>query len=101
MECDLQFADDNGDNAGLLVRVQKPHTGADAFIGYEISLSAKRGTVLLGRHRNDWKLLKEVARKPCQVGPLASSARRMFRARMLPFFLTRRQKTLSLGIRGR
>jgi alpha-L-arabinofuranosidase len=61
VECDIQFADDNGDNAGLLVRVQQAHTGADAFLGYEISLSAKRGTVLLGRHRNDWKLLKEVA----------------------------------------
>ena len=61
VECDVQFADDHGDNAGLLVRVQQPHTGADAFIGYEISLSAKRGTVLLGRHRNDWKLLMEVA----------------------------------------
>ncbi len=61
VECDVQLTDDHGDNAGLLVRVQQPHVGADAFIGYEISLSAKRGTVLLGRHRNNWKLLKEVA----------------------------------------
>jgi alpha-L-arabinofuranosidase len=60
VECDVQLTDDHGDNAGLLVRVQQPHVGADAFLGYEISLSAKRGSVLLGRHRNDWKLLKEV-----------------------------------------
>ncbi len=61
VECDVQFADEKGDNAGLLVRVQQPHAGADAFIGYEISLSTKHNSILLGRHRNNWKLLKEVA----------------------------------------
>jgi alpha-L-arabinofuranosidase len=60
VECDVQITGGHGDNAGLLVRVQQPHVGANAFLGYEISLSAKNGSVLLGRHRNDWKLLKEV-----------------------------------------
>ncbi len=46
---------------GLLVRVQQPRVGADAFVGYEISVNARDGRVLLGRHRNDWKPLKDAA----------------------------------------
>jgi alpha-L-arabinofuranosidase len=67
VECDVNLADANGDNAGLLVRVQQPRVGADAFLGYEISISARDGTVILGRHRNDWKLLKRVA-APIKAG---------------------------------
>jgi alpha-L-arabinofuranosidase len=47
-------------NAGLVARVREAGNGADAFIGYEISLSPLANHVLLGRHRHDWKPLKEV-----------------------------------------
>lgn len=52
--------DSNG-NAGLLVRVQNPATGADNFDGYEISLSAGVQQVILGKHRHDWQPLKGVS----------------------------------------
>ena len=64
---DVFLADDRGDNAGLLVRVQEPRVGADAFVGYEISLSAAHGNVLLGRHRNNWTPLRSAA-APVKVG---------------------------------
>jgi alpha-L-arabinofuranosidase len=60
VECDVKLADDKGDNAGLVLRVQGARVGADNFLGYEVSLSAARGRLLLGRHRDDWTLLKEV-----------------------------------------
>ena len=40
VECDVMFRDDKGDNAGLIVRVQNPRVGPDAWIGYEVSISA-------------------------------------------------------------
>ena len=61
VECDVNLADDKGDNAGLLVRVQEPAVGADRFVGYEISVSAKNGRVLLGRHRHNWTPLADAA----------------------------------------
>ena len=60
VECDVNLADDKGDNAGLLVRVQEPRVGADSFVGYEISISANNGRVLLGRHRRNWTPLLSV-----------------------------------------
>jgi alpha-L-arabinofuranosidase len=51
------FADRKGDNAGLIVRVGKPGTGADRFLGYEVALDAGRQVLRLGRHRNDFELL--------------------------------------------
>jgi alpha-L-arabinofuranosidase len=60
VECDVKLADDKADNAGLLVRVQDARVGPDAFLGYEISVSAAQGRLLLGRHRDDFKRLKEV-----------------------------------------
>jgi alpha-L-arabinofuranosidase len=60
VECDLRLDDDKGDNAGLILRVQRPRNGADVFVGYEVSLSARGGYLRLGRHRNDWKLIKDV-----------------------------------------
>jgi alpha-L-arabinofuranosidase len=59
-ECDVMFRDDKGDNAGLIIRVQDPRVGPDAWIGYEVSISAKNQSILLGRHNNDWHLLKSV-----------------------------------------
>lgn len=60
-EVNIKFPNRQGDNAGLLLRVQNAGMGADNFDGYEISLSAARQTVLLGKHRHDWKLLREVS----------------------------------------
>ena len=59
VECDMLLADKNGENAGLIVRVQEPRVGPDAWTGYEISLSAKGDYVRLGRHHNDFTLLRD------------------------------------------
>lgn len=53
-------------NAGLIVRVNDPRVGADAFDGYEIAIHADRKIVMLGRHQHNFTLLKEA---PCDVGP--------------------------------
>ncbi|HTU23508.1 MAG TPA: alpha-L-arabinofuranosidase C-terminal domain-containing protein [Gemmataceae bacterium] len=53
-----------GGVAGLVVKVREPRTGADRFIGYEISLSSEPAFVRLGRHRNNWEPIKDV---PCAV----------------------------------
>ena len=66
VDCDVMLAYDKGDNAGLLVRVQEPAVGADRFIGYEISISATHGRILLGRHRNDWAPLVDA---PAPIKP--------------------------------
>jgi hypothetical protein len=61
---ELKFANKTGENAGLIVRVNRPGNGADAFAGYEISLDPARQIVRLGRHRQDYQLLAEA---PCDV----------------------------------
>ena len=61
---ELLFADRKGENAGLIVRVDKPGRGADKFIGYEVSLDAARQKLRLGRHRNNFEPIKDV---PCEV----------------------------------
>ena len=61
---DITFPDARGDNAGLLVRVSQPGIGADNFDGYEISLSASQQHIVLGKHRHNWQLLRQV---PVQV----------------------------------
>lgn len=66
VEAEIKFPDRRGDNAGILVRVRNAGIGMDNFDGYEVSLSANRQTVLLGRHRHDWKMLSEV---PASVTP--------------------------------
>jgi alpha-L-arabinofuranosidase len=58
--CDVRFRDEKGENAGLILRVREPKVGADAWIGYEVSLSAKHDHLMLGRHQNNFKLLKQV-----------------------------------------
>jgi alpha-L-arabinofuranosidase len=60
VECEVMFRDNKGDNAGLIVHVQNPRVGPDTWIGYEVSISAKNQSILLGRHNNDWHLLKSV-----------------------------------------
>src|SRR4029079_14087251 len=48
------------DNAGLIVRVNRPSVGADNFVGYEVALNPARQTLLLGRHVNNFEALKAV-----------------------------------------
>ena len=50
-------------NAGLILRVQDARPGADAFVGYEVSLETA-GRLVLGRHRKNWEPLRNV---PCDV----------------------------------
>lgn len=61
VEADIFFSSKNGENAGLLVRVSDAGIGADRFNGYEISLSPNRQRLLLGKHRQDFRSLQEVA----------------------------------------
>jgi hypothetical protein len=61
-ECDVMLAGD-GDNAGLILRVNDPRRGADAFAGYEISLSSKGGYLRLGKHENNWTHLRDAPLK--------------------------------------
>jgi hypothetical protein len=51
---DVLFPDAKSGNAGLILRVNQPHGGADHWIGYEISFDAS-GQLVLGRHRNNWE----------------------------------------------
>ena len=53
-----------GGNAGLIVKVSEPGVGADRFNGYEVSLDANRQMLRLGRHRQNFELLRDV---PCTV----------------------------------
>ena len=57
---ELFFANQQGQNAGLIVRVEKPGTGADKFFGYEVSLDPARQVLGLGRHRNNFEPIKDV-----------------------------------------
>lgn len=58
--CDVRFLDAQGDNAGLILRVSDARIGPDRWIGYEVSLSARSQSLILGRHRNNWELLRTV-----------------------------------------
>jgi hypothetical protein len=55
-----------GGVAGLVVKVREPGLGPDAFIGYEIALSAQPQFLRLGRHRRNWEPIKDM---PCPVPP--------------------------------
>src|ERR1043165_6789715 len=61
---ELFLADKKGENAALLVRLDKAGIGADNFVGYEVALHANRQTVMLGRHVKNFERLKEL---PCDV----------------------------------
>ena len=60
---DIFFADTRSGNAGLILRVTRPATGADRFAGYEISLEPG-GRLVLGRHRQNWEPIRTA---PCVV----------------------------------
>jgi Alpha-L-arabinofuranosidase C-terminal domain/Domain of Unknown Function (DUF1080) len=57
------FPSGQGGNAGLILKVDRPGNGADAFTGYEVSLESG-GHLVLGRHRRNWEPIRHV---PCAV----------------------------------
>ena len=57
---EVRFGDRRGQNAGLIVRVDRPGVGADRFVGYEVSLEPARQTLWLARHRNNFEPIKSV-----------------------------------------
>lgn len=57
---DVRVDDANGDNAGLILRVQNPRVGADTWTGYEISISPRNQAIILGRHQDNWQPLRSV-----------------------------------------
>ncbi len=62
VETDIKFENNNGaGNAGLLICVDKPAKGADNFFGYEISLAADGSKLILGKHKNNFEPIKEIA----------------------------------------
>ena len=60
---EVWFHEHGGGNAGLIVKVSQPGTGADRFTGYEVALDTA-GRLILGRHRQNWEPIREV---PCDV----------------------------------
>ncbi len=60
VSCEIRFPNATGDNAGLILRVSDPRTGADSWIGYEVSLSVSNQSLILGSHRNNWQPLRQV-----------------------------------------
>lgn len=66
VSCDVRLRDGRGGNAGLIVRVQDARVGADSWLGYEASISAHGKHLMLGRHRNNFRLLKQV---PADIVP--------------------------------
>ena len=56
---EVRFADRRGQNAGLIVRVDRPGLGADRFIGYEVSLEPAVRLCGSARHRNNFEPIKE------------------------------------------
>lgn len=58
------FADRKPGSAGLIVRVGRPGRGADSFDGYEVALNPADQLARLGRHQQDFRLLRDV---PCEV----------------------------------
>ena len=60
---EIRFPSAQAGNAGLIVRVDSAGKGADAFVGYEVSLEPA-GFLVLGRHRKNWEPIRRV---PCAV----------------------------------
>ncbi len=56
---EVRFDAPAGGNAGLVLRVREAGRGADAFIGYEISLDPARGVLVIGKHEHGWEPLSE------------------------------------------
>ncbi len=56
----IKFDSRQGDNAGILMHVSQPRNGADAFWGYEISLSADGSKVVIGKHKNNFESIATI-----------------------------------------
>jgi hypothetical protein len=61
---ELKFDDRKAGNGGLILRVDKPRSDADRFMGYEVALDPTRQRLVLARHRNNFEPIKDV---PCDV----------------------------------
>lgn len=59
----VEFASNQGGDAGIIFQTSQPGMGADNFTGYEVSLGPD-GYILLGRHRQNWD---SISRVPCPV----------------------------------
>ena len=57
---ELRLPDNQSGNAGFIVKVNAPGVGPDRFVGYEISLDARTQRLRLGRHRQDFELIRDV-----------------------------------------
>ena len=60
---DVLLTEAGGGNGGFILNVIDAGKGADAFIGYEVSLE-RPGFLVLGRHRQNWEPIRRV---PCDV----------------------------------
>jgi alpha-L-arabinofuranosidase len=60
---DLLFSEDTAGLAGLILNVSDAQVGADRFTGYEVSLDPRRQLLVLGRHRQNWEPIRQVAAK--------------------------------------
>lgn len=58
IEADIRYTG-KGEGGGLIFRVANEGIGDDAFDGYEVSLSADGKKVTLGKHLQDFRILKE------------------------------------------
>src|ERR1017187_8165302 len=61
LKVQVQFPNSGGVDAGFVFQVSQPNVGADAFTGYEVSLSPSGGYVALGRNRQDWEPISQVS----------------------------------------
>lgn len=61
---DLRLPQEQDGYVGLIVKVREAASGADAFIGYEVSLNPARKVLRLGRHRHNWELISDT---PCEA----------------------------------
>ncbi|MEN6338299.1 MAG: alpha-L-arabinofuranosidase C-terminal domain-containing protein [Phycisphaerales bacterium] len=64
VDLDIRLPQSQDGFAGLILKVTEPAAGADAFIGYEVSLNPARQVLRLGRHRNNWEHISDT---PCSV----------------------------------
>jgi len=60
IEAEIRFTN-KGEAGGLILRVLNEGIGDDAFDGYEVSLNADGKKVMLGKHLQNFRLLKEAA----------------------------------------
>jgi hypothetical protein len=85
---ELFFPDRTPGNAGLIVKCSRPGIGADNFDGYEVSLDAAGGVLVLGRHRHNWEPLKLI---PCEV-PIG---------KWIPLVVRMTEQTLEVAVGGK